>query len=102
MHEKFKYIHIIGKDMVSFKYLYTLYVLIVMREISMHIFPTPTGPYSVGTTSYNWVDENRIDIFSRFCEQNFIASKQKCWQGVEKTYKKEQTYQNEQKPYENA
>lgn len=31
---------------------------------ALHTFPQPTGVYAVGTTAYNWTDENRNELYS--------------------------------------
>ena len=42
--------------------LITLIALRIMLPV-FH-FPTPSGPYEIGTLTYYWVDANRADIFS--------------------------------------
>jgi hypothetical protein len=45
-------------------------VLVLITFIALRImlpvfhFPTPSGPYAIGTLTYHWVDADRADIFS--------------------------------------
>lgn len=45
-----------------------LVILFVVYLVNLHnqplILPTPTGPYPIGRTAYNWLDESRIDTLS--------------------------------------
>ena len=45
-------------------------VLVLITLIALRIllpvfhFPTPSGPYAIGTLTYHWVDADRADVFS--------------------------------------
>lgn len=45
-------------------------ILALITSIALRImlpvfhFPTPSGPYAIGTLTYHWVDADRADIFS--------------------------------------
>ena len=45
-------------------------VLVLITLIALQImlpvfhFPTPSGPYAIGTLTYHWVDADRADVFS--------------------------------------
>lgn len=53
------------------KFLRTLFALLVLFGIEqtskplVFMFPKPTGPYAVGTTSFHWIDKGRREIHSK-------------------------------------
>ena len=61
---------------LSLKIILTLFLIIVVLPsmlLPVIELPTPTGPHSVGTYTYHWIDHNRQE---RFTDEDFRDARQ--------------------------